>query len=73
MNQQKIFSYFLLAAATFLFIYVIWNEVVSVWTGALTQHQIVTVLLVSIFLIYVWFRVLNQLKQINKKSNDSAA
>jgi hypothetical protein len=66
MTHQKLFSYFLLAAATFIFFYVIWNEVVSVWTGVLTQHQIVTILLVGLFVTYVWFRVLNQLKQIRK-------
>jgi membrane protein implicated in regulation of membrane protease activity len=67
MTQQKFFSYFLLVAATFIFFYVIWNEVVSVWTGVLTHHQIFTILIVSLFAIYVWLRVLNQLKQINKK------
>jgi membrane protein implicated in regulation of membrane protease activity len=72
MTQQKFFSYFLLAVATFIFFYVVWNEVLSVWTGTLTQHQIVSILLVSIFVIYVWYRVLNQLKQIKKKSDNSA-
>ena len=73
MIQQKIFSYFLLAAATFIFIYIIWNDVISVWTGALSRHQTITILLVSLFVLYVWFRVLNQLKQINKKSHKPAA
>jgi hypothetical protein len=70
MIHQKLFSYFLLAAATFIFFYVIWNEVVSEWTGLLTQHQIATTLLVSLFVIFVWYRVLSQLKQINKRSNN---
>jgi hypothetical protein len=67
MIHQKLFSYFLLAIATFIFFYVIWNEVVSQWTGALTQHQIATILIVSVFVLFVWYRVLNQLRQINKK------
>jgi hypothetical protein len=68
MIHQKLFSYFLLTVAAFIFFYVIWNEVVSEWTGVLTQHQIATTLIVSLFVLFVWYRVLNQLKQINKKS-----
>lgn len=72
MTHQKLFSYFLLAMATLVFFYVIWKEVVSQWTGAFTQHQVTTTLLACLFVIYVWLRVLNQIKQINNKSNNSA-
>ena len=67
MIQQKLFSYFLLVVATFLFFFVNWNEVASNWTGSLTQHQIGTILISSVFVVFVWYRVLNQIKQIKKK------